>query len=133
MEFERTRKRTPEINLTALIDIVFHLMVFVMLTTSFVITQSMELPPVLQTPRQFHRLFDGVMTREGVRSLWNGHLPSRFAPCRTSFTPRASANRCTDTSRFSRSTSSSGILAICAAFRKNPVKWFSRVFYCVHK
>lgn len=32
-----------DINLTALIDIVFHLMVFVMLTTSFVVSESMEL------------------------------------------------------------------------------------------
>lgn len=43
MEFERNRKRVEEINLTALIDIVFHLMVFVMLTTSFVVSESMEL------------------------------------------------------------------------------------------
>jgi biopolymer transport protein ExbD len=43
MEFERTRRRTPEINLTALIDIVFHLMVFVMLTTTFIVSESMEL------------------------------------------------------------------------------------------
>ncbi len=43
MDFERTGKRSPEINLTALIDIVFHLMVFVMLTTSFVVAESMEL------------------------------------------------------------------------------------------
>lgn len=43
MEFERTRRRTPELNLTALIDIVFHLMVFVMLTTTFVVSESMEL------------------------------------------------------------------------------------------
>jgi biopolymer transport protein ExbD len=43
MDFERTRKRAPEINLTALIDIVFHLMVFVMLTTTFVVSESMEL------------------------------------------------------------------------------------------
>jgi len=33
--------------------------------------------------------------------------------------PRASANRCTDTSRFSRSTSDSGIRAISTAFLKN--------------
>ena len=43
MEIERNRKRVEEINLTALIDIVFHLMVFVMLTTSFVVSESMEL------------------------------------------------------------------------------------------
>ena len=43
MEFERSRRQFKEINLTALIDIVFHLMVFVMLTTSFVVAESMEL------------------------------------------------------------------------------------------
>lgn len=43
MDFERKRRSFTEINLTALIDIVFHLMVFVMLTTSFVVAESMEL------------------------------------------------------------------------------------------
>lgn len=43
IEFERTRRRMQEINLTPLIDIVFHLMVFVMLTTTFVVSESMEL------------------------------------------------------------------------------------------
>jgi biopolymer transport protein ExbD len=43
MDFERTHRRMNEINLTALIDIVFHLMVFVMLTTTFVVSESMEL------------------------------------------------------------------------------------------
>ena len=41
--FERQRRPIQEINLTALIDIVFHLMVFVMLTTTFVVSESMEL------------------------------------------------------------------------------------------
>jgi biopolymer transport protein ExbD len=43
MNFERSHRRFHELNLTALIDIVFHLMVFVMLTTSFVVSESMEL------------------------------------------------------------------------------------------
>ena len=43
MDFDRPRRQVKEINLTALIDIVFHLMVFVMLTTSFVVAESMEL------------------------------------------------------------------------------------------
>lgn len=43
MDFERTKRRVHEVNLTPLIDIVFHLMVFVMLTTSFVVVESMEL------------------------------------------------------------------------------------------
>ena len=43
MDFERTKRRVQEVNLPALIDIVFHLMVFVMLTTTFVVSESMEL------------------------------------------------------------------------------------------
>jgi biopolymer transport protein ExbD len=43
MDFQRTPRRVQELNLTALIDIVFHLLVFVMLTTSFVVAESMEL------------------------------------------------------------------------------------------
>lgn len=43
MDFERARRHHHEINLTPLIDIVFHLMVFVMLTTTFVVSESMEL------------------------------------------------------------------------------------------
>ncbi len=43
IEFERKRRPMQEINLTALIDIVFHLMVFVMVTTTFVVSESMEL------------------------------------------------------------------------------------------
>ena len=43
MDFERKRRRMHEINLTPLIDIVFHLMIFVMLTTTFVVSESMEL------------------------------------------------------------------------------------------
>src|SRR5579864_4947210 len=43
MDFERKRRSIQEINLTPLIDIVFHLMVFVMLTTTFVVSESIEL------------------------------------------------------------------------------------------
>lgn len=43
MDFERKRRHVKELNLIALIDIVFHLMVFVMLTTSFVVSESLEL------------------------------------------------------------------------------------------
>ncbi len=43
MDFERSKRRVLDLNLTALIDIVFHLMVFVMLTTTFVVSESMEL------------------------------------------------------------------------------------------
>src|SRR6185312_15536672 len=50
------------------------------------------------------------------------------APCRVSFTSCASANRCTEISFFSRSTSCSGIRAISTAFRKKPVKQFFQFF-----
>ena len=43
MDFERRRRHTFEMNLIPLIDIVFHIMVFVMLTTTFVVSESMEL------------------------------------------------------------------------------------------
>lgn len=43
VEFERRRRQVQEINLVPLIDVVFHLLVFVMLTTSFVVSESMEL------------------------------------------------------------------------------------------
>lgn len=43
MEFERRERFARHIDLTALVDIVFHLMVFFMLTTTFVVSESMEL------------------------------------------------------------------------------------------
>ncbi len=43
MDFERRRRPVQEINLTALIDIVFHILVFVMFTTTFVVSESIEL------------------------------------------------------------------------------------------
>ncbi len=50
MDFERRRRPVQEINLTALIDIVFHILVFVMFTTTFVVSESIELSlPSAQT------------------------------------------------------------------------------------
>ena len=43
MEFIRETRRTRELNLTPLVDIILMLVVFFMLTTSFVISESMEL------------------------------------------------------------------------------------------
>ena len=43
MEFERTGRRAREIDLTPLIDIVFQLVIFFMVTTSFTVSESMEL------------------------------------------------------------------------------------------
>jgi biopolymer transport protein ExbD len=76
MDFERTKRRVHEINLTALIDIVFHLMVFVMLTTTFVVSESMELslPSAHAKPiagaadsavMRIHIIHDGSVTVDG--------------------------------------------------------------------
>lgn len=43
MEFERDSRRSREPNLTALVDIVLLLVIFFMLSTSFVVSESMEL------------------------------------------------------------------------------------------
>ena len=43
MDFARRRRHMFDINLIPLIDIVFHIMVFVILTTTFVVSESMEL------------------------------------------------------------------------------------------
>ena len=43
MEIERSVRRSNAVNLTPLIDIVFLLIVFFMLSTSFVVSESMEL------------------------------------------------------------------------------------------
>lgn len=43
MQFERQSRRASQINLTPLIDVVFLLIVFFMLSTSFVMSESMEL------------------------------------------------------------------------------------------
>ncbi len=43
MEIERSARRSNAVNLTPLIDVVFLLIVFFMLSTSFVVSESMEL------------------------------------------------------------------------------------------
>ena len=43
MDFERAGRRSKEPNLTPLVDIILMLVIFFMLTTSFVISESMEL------------------------------------------------------------------------------------------
>lgn len=43
MEFERSSRKPREMDLTPLIDIVFQLVIFFMLTTTFVVSESMEL------------------------------------------------------------------------------------------
>ena len=35
---------------------------------------------MLHLPMQRQRLVDGVTISDGVRSSWNGHRPTRFAP-----------------------------------------------------
>lgn len=62
MDFERNRRLIKEINLTALIDIVFHLMVFVMLTTSFVVSESMELSlPSMKAPASQNKAATNIL------------------------------------------------------------------------
>jgi biopolymer transport protein ExbD len=63
MEFERRERFARHIDLTALVDIVFHLMVFFMVTTTFVVSESMELTlpsnggnTSVATPAQFTRI-----------------------------------------------------------------------------
>jgi biopolymer transport protein ExbD len=43
MEFERDSRRTRELNLTPLVDIILMLVIFFMLSTSFIVSESMEL------------------------------------------------------------------------------------------
>lgn len=43
MDFERDRRSTREPNLTPLVDIILMLVIFFMLSTSFVVSESMEL------------------------------------------------------------------------------------------
>ena len=43
MDFDRPKRRIHELNLIPLIDVVFHLLIFVMFTTTFVVSESMEL------------------------------------------------------------------------------------------
>lgn len=43
MDFERDSRRTREPNLTPLVDIILMLVIFFMLSTSFVVSESMEL------------------------------------------------------------------------------------------
>ena len=43
MEFERTARTTRELNLTPLVDIILMLVIFFMLSTSFIVSESMEL------------------------------------------------------------------------------------------
>lgn len=43
MEFERDSRRARELNLTPLVDIILMLVIFFMLSTSFIVSESMEL------------------------------------------------------------------------------------------
>lgn len=62
MQFERSTKKPRQIGLTPLIDVVFLLIIFFMLSTSFVKTESMELSfpsgqEVKSTPQTAIRVF----------------------------------------------------------------------------
>lgn len=62
MQFERTTKKPRQLGLTPLIDVVFLLLFFFMLSTSFIKTESMELSfpsgqEVKETPQAALRIF----------------------------------------------------------------------------
>lgn len=62
MQFERSTKKPRQIGLTPLIDVVFLLIIFFMLSTSFIKTESMELSfpsgqQVKSTPKSAIRIF----------------------------------------------------------------------------
>lgn len=78
MEFHRTKRRIQDINLTALIDIVFHLMIFVMLTTTFVVSESIELSLPSQKGASSASASSGQIMRIQVASgdrLWVDNRP----------------------------------------------------------
>lgn len=62
MEFQRTARKPRQIGLTPLIDVVFLLIIFFMLSTSFIKTESMEMSfpgaqEVKETPSTAIRIF----------------------------------------------------------------------------
>lgn len=78
MDFERSRRKQREMDLTPLIDIVFQLVIFFMLTTTFVVSESMELslPSVGGTAQNSTvgaEAFQIVITRGGAVAV--NHQP----------------------------------------------------------
>lgn len=85
MDFIRESRRTRELNLTPLVDIVLMLVIFFMISTSFVVSESMELtlpsgkashgsaaPKVMRilvTPDGQVQLDDAVMNRAQLSAL----------------------------------------------------------------
>lgn len=63
------------------------------------ITQSTTLPQAWQAPRQCHKFFPGETTSDGPASSWNGHRPTRSAPCGRNSTPTPST-QCQGDERF---------------------------------
>ena len=91
------------------------------LTFSYAMMKAITSPPLLHSPKQCHRFFAGVMTKEGSRSSWKGQHPTKFSPCPFNAIPRRRHTSASATSRFNRSNSSSGILAMYASMHKKPV------------
>ena len=90
-------------------------------TPSVFITQSTTLPPTWQAPRQCHRPFEGVMTKDGVLSAWNGQRPMRsFVPWGLSSTPLARTKAARSISLLMRSSSICGIRAMPVSFLNTP-------------
>jgi biopolymer transport protein ExbD len=71
MYFERQIRRTRPIPLTSLIDVMFFLLLFFMLSTSFVRTESLELTlpgnsPMLAQPLPSDKPIQVYLTKDGV-------------------------------------------------------------------
>lgn len=68
MKFSREEKKNPEINVTPLIDIVFILLIFLMVSTSFNFTNSIDvnLPAAKGDEKPLVENIRIVMTKEGL-------------------------------------------------------------------
>jgi biopolymer transport protein ExbD len=78
MQIERQVRRTRSVPMTPLIDVVFLLLIFFMLSTSFVRTESLELalPPLDQVQKSGQKVLQIYITREGY--MYVGHTPVNF-------------------------------------------------------
>ena len=90
LDFDRRQRLVKEINLTALIDIVFHLMVFVMVTTTFVVSESMELslpsgksPAMASSPLNILRI--EIISDGSVRVIIAPRDPREQLPAGTAY------------------------------------------------
>ena len=73
------------------------------LTFSYAMMNAITSPPLLHSPKQCHRFFAGVITKDGSRSSWKGQHPTRFSPWPFNAIPRRRHTSASATSRFNRS------------------------------